>query len=105
MKRKRLYKKYISDVALDISCDNEFRQKLFSAPFGARFEISAQTAPQCEYLREVFERGLVYYVTKVHAEQIREKFDEGLVIFKFTASEFPDVLKYSANNFGDFKLR
>lgn len=105
MNRKRLYKKYISDVALDISCDDVFRQKLAAAPYGTRFEISAQTAGQCEYLREAFERGLVYYVTKVHANQIREKFDEGLVIFKFTASEYTDVVKYTGNNFGDYKLR
>lgn len=105
MSRKSLYKKYISDVALDISCDDVFREKLAAAPYGTRFEISAQTAPQCEYLREAFDRGLVYYVTKVHAYQIREKFDEGLVIFKFTASEYTDVVKYTGNNFGDYKLR
>lgn len=105
MKRKCLYKKYISDVALDISCDDVFREKLAAAPYGTCFEVSEKTAPQCVYLREVFERGLVYYVAKVHADQIREKFDEGLVIFKFTASEYTDVVKYTGNNFGDYKLR
>ena len=105
MHGKRLYKKYISDVALDVSCDDVFREKLADAPYGTRFEVSAKTAPQCKYLREVFEIGLVFYVTKVHADQIREKFDEGLVIFKFTASEYNDVVKYTGNNFGDFKMR
>lgn len=105
MNRKRLYKRYISDVAVDISCDDEFRKKLAAAPYGTRFEVSAKTAPQCEYLREAFEKGLVYYVTKVHADQARVKFDEGLVVFKFTASEYTDVVKYTGNNFGDFKLR
>lgn len=105
MNRKRLYKRYISDVALDISCDAAFREKLAAAPYGTRFEVSAKTAPQCEYLREAFEKGLVYYVTKVHADQIREKFDEGLVIFEFTASEYTDVVKYTGNNFGDYKMR
>lgn len=92
-------------MALDISCDDVFREKLAAAPYGTRFEISAETAPQCEYLREAFERGLVYYVTKVHADRIREKFDEGLVIFKFTASEYTDVVKYTGNNFGDHKTK
>ena len=93
--KKKLYKRHIEDVALDVSCDNIFRKQLAGAEYGQRFEISPKTAAHIDIFGNVFGGGLVYYVEKVHRCPV--SFDDGLVIFKFTAKDFPEVAAYTGN--------
>lgn len=93
---KKIYSKYIEDIAIDISTDCKFRQALFEAQFEERLEISRFTAWHCLYLRPILKRGLVFYVEKVKNCPIA--FDEDLTIFKFTARGFPCLVRYSGNN-------
>ena len=93
--KKKLYKRHIEDVALDVSCDGVFRGLLAEAEYGQKFEISPKTAAHIDIFGNVFERGLVYLVEKTHYCPV--SFDDGLVIFKFTAKDFPDVAAYTGN--------
>lgn len=93
--KKKLYKRHIMDVALDVSCDNVFRKLLFGAEYGRRFEISPETAAHIGIFGNVFECGLVYYAEKVRRCPV--SFDDGLVIFKFTAKGFSGVAAYTGN--------
>lgn len=93
--KKKLYKRHIEDVALDVSCDNVFRKTLAGAEYGQKFEVSPKTAAHIDFFGNVFERGLVYYVEKVRCCPV--SFDDGLVIFKFTAKDFPEVAAYTGN--------
>lgn len=93
--KKKLYKRHIEDVALDVSCDNVFRELLAEAEYGQRFEISPKTAAHIDIFGNVFGGGLIYYVEKTRCCPV--SFDDGLVIFKFTAKDFPEVAAYTGN--------
>ncbi len=93
---KKIYSKYIEDIAVDISTDCKFRQVLFESQFEEKLEISRFTAWHCLYLRPILKKGLVFYVEKVQNCPIA--FDEDLTVFKFTAKGFSDLVRYSGNN-------
>lgn len=98
LRKKRLYRKYIEDVALDVSVDGDFRKTLAEAPYDSPIEIMRANAPQCCY----FPDGLVFFVEKVRECPVI--FDNGLIIFKFYAKEFPHIAAYSGNNLAGLSL-
>ncbi len=96
-KLKKIYSRYMDDIAIEISTDGKFRQTLLEMQFQEQLEISRFTAWHCFYLRPIFKKGLVFYVEKVQSGP--KNFDDNLIIFKFTAKGFPGLVRYSFNNY------
>lgn len=95
---KAIYKKIISDVAMEISIASEWRKKIFEMKENDILEISFNAPLQLpQYIREdIVKNELTFYVRVV--KECPEEFDEGLVIFKFWAKEYPEICSYSGNN-------
>lgn len=100
--RKKIYSRYIDDIAVDISTDRKFRRALSGSPFEEKLEISRFTAWHCVYLRPILKKNLTFYVEKVQSCPIA--FDDDLTVFKFTAKGFPGLVRYSGNNISDRNL-
>lgn len=98
LRKKRLYRKYIGDVTLDVSVDGGFRKMIAVAPYDSPIEITRANAPQSCF----FPDGLVFLVEKVRECPVI--FDNGLIIFKFYAKEFPHIVAYSGNNLNCLSL-
>lgn len=93
---EKIYQQYIEDVAMEISIDKKFRDRLLNATYGEQLEISQKTANHCKYLNHILSKGLVFMVEKVY--ECTETFDSDLTIFKFSAKDFPNIIRYTGNN-------
>lgn len=93
-----LHKKYLEDVALEISQDSLWRKKLFEGQYEEKLLITYKEIAEIPgYLTNIFEQyKLEYYVSKTRF--CPETFDENLMIFKFEAKGLPDLVRYSGNN-------
>lgn len=96
--RKRLYKKFIEDVALEISLDDYWRKRILGLPYYEKLEITYRNPTKIpKYILKVITiHKLEYEVMRVSS--CREYFDEELEIFKFQSKEFPAITRYTGNN-------
>lgn len=96
--RKRIYQDIIEDIALEISLDSYWRNKIFSLPVKERLEISyirAQEIPK--YIKkEMIGSKLVFWVEKV--KYCNEDFNDNLIIFKISSKEYPKIFRFTGNN-------
>jgi hypothetical protein len=98
LSRAERHKEHIDDVCLEISQTSHWRALLFSSAYDEKILIDLSSVMQIpEYIRESFRQyDLKYYVSKIR--NCPEAFDPGLEVFKFEASEYPDIIRYSGNN-------
>ncbi len=92
---EKIYRQCIEDVAMEISIDKIFRDRLLNASYGEQLEISQRTANHCKHLNHILSKGLVFVVEKVY--ECTEMFDSDLTIFKFSAKDFPNITRYTGN--------
>ena len=71
--------------------------KKFLINADSEFHFPEQTKPL------FLEHNLQFYVSKVL--DCPDKFDEGCIIFKFESLEFPRIVRYSGNYFGEYAKR
>lgn len=96
--RKKLYKRFIEDVALEISLDSYWRKRLREKSYNEKLEITYLRPDEIpKYIR----KDIVFY--KLEFEVIRtgsckEYFDKDLEIFEFQSKEFPSIIRYTGNN-------
>lgn len=95
---KEIYERIISDIAMEISIMNEWREKIFKLKENEILKISFENPLQLpDYVRDdVVTNELTFYVKIV--KECPEKFDKGLIIFKFWAKEYPEICSFSGNN-------
>lgn len=97
--KKKFHKKYLEDVALEISQSSIWRERLFENQYNKRFLITYENTNEVpDYLKLAFlNYKLRYYISK--ADSCSEKFDKELVIFKIEAVDFRSLIRYSGNNY------
>ncbi len=110
--RKKWHKKWISDVRIEVSGNDQFIQ-LIAAARGAKLEINRDNAKECIpwnfIVREVIGHNLRYHVW-IDSQSI-ELIDsdiqgEGFYPFfylDFCAVEFPTVKSWAGNNLSHFR--
>lgn len=93
--KKKLHKKYLADLILDVSLSSFWRKRLFEAAYGEKFFISSVTVEgiSLEFQKIVHRYRLSY---KVFA--LKDEAEDGYVIFKFEATKFPKINGWSTNN-------
>lgn len=96
--RKRLYKQFIEDVALEISLDAYWRRRILRQPYNEKFEITYRNPTEIPkyILKDVILYKLEFEVMRINS--CREYFDKELEIFKFQSKEFPAIIRYTGNN-------
>lgn len=96
--RKKLYKKFIEDVALEISIDSYWRKRLREKSYNEKLEITYRRPDEIpKYIR----KEILLYKLEFEAMRTascKEYFDEGLEIFAFQSKEFPSMIRYTGNN-------
>lgn len=99
--RKKNHKKYLDDVALEISQASIWRKRLFQSQYNEFFLVTYERISEVPiYLRAAFSRyKLKYKISKVKSSP--EYFDEGLIIFKIEAADYEKLVRYSGNNDGN----
>jgi len=97
--RRDLYKKWINNIALDISQSAQWRQSLFSSNYGQRFLVNSTSEFYFPKLTKPFvtKHNLQFYVSKVLKCPIKYLVEDGCTIFKFQSVEFPEIVQYSGN--------
>ena len=95
---KKLHKKYLDDILMDISISNKWRNEIFNLQKGQHLIINKESSiPLPSYIKHpIIQYNLQYIVCIV--ETCPEYFDEGLIIFQFSPKMFPNVKRYSGNN-------
>lgn len=96
--RKKIHKKYLEDVTLEVSMSKIWRNRLFESDYEEGYLLSIENKNDIpQYLAKIFNMyNLKYIVTKV--KSCPEYFDEGLVVFKVNSKDFPNLVRYSGNN-------
>lgn len=97
--RKKNHKKYLEDVTLEVSISKIWRNRLFESDYEEGYLLSIENKNDIpKYLTKIFNMyKLKYVISKV--KSCHEYFDEGLVIFKVNSKEFPNLVRYSGNNY------
>jgi len=96
--RKKLHKKFLEDIALDISTSNLWRKAIFKLDKNQFLLINKNSMlPLPKYIEPHFRKYKLQYIVQV-VEACPEPFDEGLVIFQFSPRLFPQVKRYSGNS-------
>lgn len=94
---KEEYKYIISDVAMEISIDSYWRNKIFKLKEHEKLKIEYDDDKIPSYVKKyILNNKLSFYVEIV--SECEEDYDKGLVIFKFTAAEYSDIYAFSGNN-------
>jgi len=98
-RRRRLYKNWIVDIALDISTSIHWRELLFNSDYDERFLISSSSGVHLpSYPQDaIIKHNLQFYVSKVLTCPIQYFVDDSYIIFKFESVEFPEIVEYSGN--------
>lgn len=96
--RKRLYKKFIEDVALEISLDARWRKRLMQRTYNEKIEITYHDPTE---IPKYIQKDIILYKLEFWAARVsscKEYFDKGLEIFEFQSKEFPAIIRYTGNN-------
>lgn len=96
--RKRLYREFIEDVALEISLDVHWRKRLMGRTYNRKIEITYRNPTEIpKYIqKDIMFYKLEFWVMRVSS--CKEYFDKGLEIFKFQSKEFSEIIRYTGNN-------
>lgn len=96
--RKKLYKNLIEDVALEISLDSKWREKIFNLSLNKKIEISYVMPLEIpeSIKKETVNNKLKFSIMRVNS--CEEHFDDGLEIFKFQSKEYPEIVRFTGNN-------
>lgn len=96
--KKIIYEELIEDVTLEISLNSKWRRKIFKLLPNEVLEITYLNPMEIpEYIKkEIVQNKLEFLVMKV--QKCEEKFDDELEIFKFQSKEYPQIIRFSANN-------
>ena len=98
MNRRNIYKKIISDVAMEISISNYWRKKIFRLDKDSKLYISKENANVLpEYIKEDVLNNDLEFSVRI-TDSCEEQYDDGLIIFEFLSEEYPDIKSYSGNN-------
>jgi hypothetical protein len=98
---KKLHRRWLDDLMMDASQSGYWRGRLFDAPPGEVFEISPRnTSGLPRRVTEAIQKyGLCFSVSTVSSVEAESWLSQGgNVIFKFWATEFPSVTRFSGNN-------
>ena len=92
MATREAYEEWIDEVAIEVSCDDAWRDRLFSAPLGEELYVGCERPEEVpEYVRDaVVENGLSFLVATAPLEG--DECDVGMVSFAFWSREYPDVV-------------
>ncbi len=95
---KAIYKRIISDVAMEISIAKEWRRRIFKMKGNDVLEIGFENPLHLpDYIREDVVANRLTFCVKI-VDECPEEFDEDLIIFKFWAKPYPEICSYSGNN-------
>ena len=97
MATREAYEEWIDEVAIEVSCDDAWRDRLFSAPLGEELYVGCERPGEVpEYVRDaVVENGLSVLVATAPLEG--DEYDVGMVSFAFWSREYPDVVTRTGN--------
>ena len=97
MATREAYEEWIDEVAIEVSCDDAWRDRLFSAPLGEELYVGCERPGEVpEYVRDaVVENGLSFLVATAPLEG--DECDVGMVSFAFWSREYPDVVTRTGN--------
>ena len=97
MATREAYEEWIDEVAIEVSCDDAWRDRLFSAPLGEELYVGCERPGEVpEYVRDaVVENGLSFLVATAPLEG--DEYDVGMVSFAFWSREYPDVVTRTGN--------
>ncbi len=97
MATREAYEEWIDEVAIEVSCDDAWRDRLFSAPLGEELYVGCERPEEVpEYVRDgVVENGLSFLVATAPLEG--DEYDVGMVSFAFWSREYPDVVTRTGN--------
>ena len=97
MATREAYEEWIDEVAIEVSCDDAWRDRLFSAPLGEELYVGCERPEEVpEYVRDaVVENGLSFLVATAPLEG--DECDVGMVSFAFWSREYPDVVTRTGN--------
>ena len=99
--KKKLHKKFLSDIVCDISQSSLWRARLFQSPYNIRFLICIENLKELSvYIRNpILKYNLRYYVSKIEGtvDEWDFYYDSG-ELFKFEAVKYGSVYGYSFNN-------
>ena len=97
MATREAYEEWIDEVAIEVSCDDAWRDRLFSAPLGEELYVGCERPEEVpEYVRDgVVENGLSFLVATAPLEG--DECDVGMVSFAFWSREYPDVVMRTGN--------
>ena len=101
--RKKVHRRYLIDVLAEASVRSHWRRGLLLGAPGVELRIDARSHDELPrwLVRAIRRYGLSYrvrVVTSDDAPEWREQAAAGMVLFRFEASEFPQVHATSANN-------
>ena len=97
MATREAYEEWIDEVAIEVSCDDAWRDRLFSSPLGEELYVGCERPEEVpEYVRDaVVENGLSFLVATAPLEG--DEYDVGMVSFAFWSREYPDVVTRTGN--------
>ena len=92
MATREAYEEWIDEVAIEVSCDDAWRDRLFSSPLGEELYVGCERPGEVpEYVRDaVVENGLSFLVATAPLEG--DEYDVGMVSFAFWSREHPNIV-------------
>jgi hypothetical protein len=98
---KKLHRRWLDDLMMDASQASYWRGRLFDSKLGEVFEISRGVTSELprRVTEAIHQYGLRFSVSTVSPVEADSWLSQGgYVIFKFWATEFPSLTRYSGNN-------
>lgn len=97
MTTREAYEEWIDEVAIEVSCDDAWRDRLFSSPLGEELYVGCERPEEVpEYVRDaVVENGLSFLVATAPLEG--DEYDVGMVSFAFWFREHPNIVTRTGN--------
>jgi hypothetical protein len=98
---KKLHRRWLDDVMADASQASHWRTRLFDSKPGKVIEISWRDASELSSMvtRAIEKYRLRFSVSTAPAAETGSWLNQnGNVIFKFWATDFPGVIRFSGNN-------
>ena len=101
--RKKIYKKHIVDIAIDITLEASWRKKIFDGEYNKTFDIDCKAVISTLTEKALRRYSLIYQVCKIplseEGERIAREYNNPCTVtFKFQSKEFPDIFYYTLNN-------
>lgn len=99
--RRKFQKDLLVDVAMDLSTESAWRERLFSADLGKELLVSSETIGELSYpwIRAVQRHRLMFVASRVSAEGIDPWISGNgrAAVFAFWPKEFPNLQVHTGN--------